>query len=257
MHFGLVPVRAARAAAAGEELTNAYAGAGKPHWQWLTNCCFVVDPRDELASAEAARFAAVARAGAWRLRVAAKWREILTRTGPAISLLPARGRRVAPGVDRDSESSGGERYSRAASHHTSLSGRAAPRARAAAAASASSSQRHGALEGEGAADLFSFLRRTVEARPPPPPPPPPPPRDVLLHRAKRAALTEHGWATSAADAAGGDGRPELCRTGRRTELFTALHLRYVEGLLLCFTRMGKFWYGTVRCGLLLNRLFYV
>ena len=110
---------------------------------------------------------------------------------------------------------------------------------------------------EGAADLFSFLRRTVEARPPPPPPPPPPPRDVLLHRAKRAALTEHGWATSAADAAGGDGRPELCRTGRRTELFTALHLRYVEGLLLCFTRMGKFWYGTVRCGLLLNRLFYV
>jgi len=109
---------------------------------------------------------------------------------------------------------------------------------------------------EGAADLFSFLRRTVEARPPPPPPPPPP-RDVLLHRAKRAALAEHGWATSAADAAGGDGRPELCRTGRRTELFTALHLRYVEGLLLCFTRMGKFWYGTVRCGLLSNRLFYV
>ena len=141
-----VPVRAARAAAAGEKLTNAHAGAGKPHWQRLTNYCFVVDPRDELASAEAARFAAVARC---RLAVTRRGEvAILTRAGPAISLLPARGRRVAPGVDRDSESSGGERSSRAASHHTSLSGRAAPRARAAAAASASSSsRRHGALEG--------------------------------------------------------------------------------------------------------------
>jgi hypothetical protein len=79
-----VPVRAARAAAAGEELTNAHAGAGKPHWQWLTNYCFVVDPRE--ASAEAARFAAVAR---WRLAVTRRGEvAILTRTGPAISLLP-------------------------------------------------------------------------------------------------------------------------------------------------------------------------
>ena len=78
-----------------------------------------------------------------------------------------------------------------------------------------------------------------------------------------AAPIDHVGARSADDSTCGYARA-LERRRRRDappagalELFTALHLRYVEGMLLCFTRMGKFWYGTVRCGSLSNRLFYV